>query len=64
MVALYKDPQGENVFSDNQSDIKNSTDRRRRSDAAIDNAVILLTKRVNELENMMTKSHKQVFLSV
>ena len=63
MVALYKDPQGKKVFSgDNQSDIKNSTDRRRKSDAAIDNAVAALTKRVYELENMMTQSHMQVYI--
>ena len=63
MVGLYKDPQGENVFTGNNTS-KGSTDQRDKSDSAFENTIATLKKRVIELETMLTQSQKQVCLSV
>ena len=63
MVGLYKDPQGENVFSGNNPS-KGSTDQLDKSDSASENIIATLNRRVIELETMLIQSQKQVCLSV
>ena len=60
MVGLYKDPQGENVFTGTRQSENRSTDQPHGSDLASENTNATLKRRVIELETMLTQSQKQV----
>ena len=63
MVGLYKDPQGENVFTENNP-VRSSIDQLDKSDSTSENEIATLKKRVIELETMLTQSQKQVCIFV
>ena len=63
MVGLYKDPQGDHVFTENNP-MRSSIDQLDKSHSACENEIATLKRRVIELETMLTQSQKQVRLFV
>ena len=55
MVMLYKDPNGEKVFSDNEEEVRQATTKLSGTPVSGENETDILRKKIKHLETMMSE---------